>query len=260
MTAKFTILLNILTPGDELVRVRVANEIRKKYPDLLGNGLDIQIANEEAYKAGKRFIDEDLNRCFPGNPNGTSEQKRAAAILPNLTTYDCVIDIHSTKSTTTDTIIITKITPTIRTMISVIEPRHVFMMKVNPDGALIHHCTNGIALEFGNDASEEVFQKNVRAIDTVISTLLLQKPTPGLGMATDYYEVFAPIQKNPGDTLLPEIKNFSLVTAGMPFATNKVGKPISYEEDFYPVIFGQSNYETIFGFAAKKIDLTRQVL
>ena len=40
------VLLNILTHGDELIGKKVADEIIRLYPDLIGNDLDIQIANQ----------------------------------------------------------------------------------------------------------------------------------------------------------------------------------------------------------------------
>ncbi len=248
-----SILINILTHGDELIGVKVADEIENKYSDLLGKELAIQIANEDAYKQGKRFVDEDLNRCFPGNLSGNYEQKRAATIISKLREYDIVIDIHSTKSETKDTVIITRTTPLILKTIEIISPANVFLMNINPEGALIHHCQNGLALEFGHDTSDDVLRKNLVAIDAVINYFLFDKITAGLELSTQYYEVFRQVEKPTGATLLPEIKNFSLVKANEIFAKTADGKPVSLGEDFYPVIFGQDNYETIFGFAARKV-------
>lgn len=247
------ILINILTHGDELIGLKVADRIKREYPELYGNGFDILIANEEAYKKGLRFVDEDLNRCFPGTPTGNTENVRAYEISSLLKQYEIVIDIHSTKSETRDTVIITNLTPTILETIGVVSPAHVFLMKVNPDGALISHAKNGLAFEFGNDTSDEVFEKNIKAIGAVFGKFLLNKSMAGLELNTQYYEVFRQIEKPQGARLLPYVKNFSLVSANTPFATNSDGKELSLDEDFYPVIFGQDNYETIFGFAARKI-------
>jgi len=62
------ILLNILTHGDELVGLKIADKIKQRHPTIIGSGLDIQIANERAYREGKRYIDKDLNRVIRAVP------------------------------------------------------------------------------------------------------------------------------------------------------------------------------------------------
>ncbi len=76
-------LLNILTHADELVGKSVAEEISRRYPHIINNGLDIQIANKKAYEQNKKFITHDLNRVFPGKPKGSYEEKRAHELVPN---------------------------------------------------------------------------------------------------------------------------------------------------------------------------------
>ncbi len=72
-----------------------------------GFGLDVSraqslfpfvLANEKALKENKRFIDVDLNRCFPGKKNGNYEDKRAVEILEKLEAFDYVLDMHSSSN------------------------------------------------------------------------------------------------------------------------------------------------------------------
>lgn len=48
------------------------------------------------------------------------------------------------------------------------------------------------------------------------------------------------------------IKNYKLVKKGTVVATIGKEKMIA-QQNFYPILFGQSNYEDIFGFLGKKI-------
>lgn len=56
-------------------------------------------ANQEACRQGKRRLwDGDLNRMFPGKPEGTLLEKRAAQIYNQAKQCDLVIDFHESKA------------------------------------------------------------------------------------------------------------------------------------------------------------------
>lgn len=55
------------------------------------------LANPPAIKANTRFVEQDLNRSFPGSPNSpTYEMRRAAEILRQSSNYDLILDFHNT--------------------------------------------------------------------------------------------------------------------------------------------------------------------
>lgn len=248
------LLINILTHGDELVGKRVVDEISQKYPSLVGNGFDIQVANEEAHAQGKRFIDHDLNRVFPGRADGSVEERRAFEIAPRVSAYDYVIDVHSTESGAKDMVIVTKLDEPTCELLKYISPKYVLHMTMKPDTSLISQAKVGIAFEMGSDKDEETFTKTVKGIERVISSLGLIPETPSFGFETQYYEVFSPISKPKGAVLEGEVQNFKLIKKGEVFARIQ-GEGIVAEEDFYPVIFGNTNYESIFGFAARLLTI-----
>lgn len=64
--------------------------------------VDVLYGNPEAIRRSARYIDEDLNRSFPGNPKGSLEQRRAAEIIKRVKGYDIVIDFHNTHSPNND--------------------------------------------------------------------------------------------------------------------------------------------------------------
>lgn len=76
------------TLGLEVVRMLQANPILD---------VDALQANEQAIKADTRFIEQDLNRSFPGDIKGENyESRRAAEILKKTKYYDVVLDFHNT--------------------------------------------------------------------------------------------------------------------------------------------------------------------
>ena len=84
--------------GDEKVGVQVVEEMKKFLgKEKICGEIYLIIGNPKAVKAGKRFIEYDLNRSFGYNLNdSTCEGKRAAQIAPFLGGADYLLDIHST--------------------------------------------------------------------------------------------------------------------------------------------------------------------
>lgn len=245
------ILLNILTHGDELVGLKVAEKIKQRYPPIIGNGLDIQVANEQARRKSKRYIDKDLNRVFPGNPNGSYEEKRAHELKTIVASYDLVIDIHSTESGSEDIVIVTKFDSATKDLLRVISPRRVLFMNMKPDNSLLSCAKVGIAFEMGKDKNPATFQKTIQGVEVLLAHFGLIPPRQNFGYSTEYFEVFASVPKPFGAILEPHIKNFSPIKKGEVFARKTNGNPIIADSDFVPVIFSSAEYETIFGFAAK---------
>ena len=59
--------------------------------------VDTVLANEIAIDANSRFVEQDLNRLFPGNCNSKNyEPRRAAQLLALAKKYDTVLDFHNT--------------------------------------------------------------------------------------------------------------------------------------------------------------------
>lgn len=249
------ILLNILTHGDELVGLKVAEEIKKRYPNIIWKSLDIQIANEEAYKKAKRQIDSDLNRVFPGLQNGDVEERRAFELKNTVGKYDLVIDVHSTESGSEDVVIVTKLDELPKKILESLSPKYVLFMNMKPDRSLISCAKIGICFEMGKDKDVETFKKTIQGVEKLLSHFKIISPKDSYGFKTQYFEVFSQIPKPNGAKLVSGIKNFSLIKKGEVFAKKENGEGIVADFDFYPVIFGSTNYETIFGFASRRLTL-----
>jgi hypothetical protein len=94
--------------GDELNGVKVAQEVADRYTpgDLAGTLVVVHVANVPAYQAQQRYIpiyDQDLNRAFPGRPNGNTASRMANELWEAfLSRCDFGLDFHtSTRNRTT---------------------------------------------------------------------------------------------------------------------------------------------------------------
>lgn len=245
------ILLNIATHGDETIGYKVVEQI-KKIKVKQGHNIIVNIANPKAFKIKKRFIDQDLNRSFPGDINGNYEQKIAAKLLPKIREVDLVLDIHSTTSDLKDALIVTKLDIKTKEYVRVIKPKFLLHMKVTKDNALISNAKVGIGFEYGNDKDKKVLKKTVEDIKKILAYLEIinYKNKNSNKNNTKYFEINKMVPKPNGYILLKNIKNYKIIKKGEIFAKNKE-KCIRAKKDFYPILFGEKNYLNYFGFEGK---------
>lgn len=246
------ILLNILTHGDETIGLKVAEEIGRL--NLNKEDVFIHEANRKAYDLGKRFVDQDLNRSFPGKAIGNHEERLAFEISPLVKGADIVLDIHSTISTLKDALIVTKLDKKTCEYIKAIHPKYVVMFKNGiKDKVLISSAKVGFVFEYGNNDDSETVKKIVTDIKRLLSYLnIISEKFSEKNFEISYFEVFSEASKPSGFRLASDVDNYKLVKKGETFAL-KGEKSIKAEEDFYPILFGNSNYDEIFGFKSRKI-------
>lgn len=241
--------------GDELIGEKVIEELRKVA--VLQGTLVTVIANTRAMKAGKRFIDQDLNRVFPGNPQGDHEEQLAYSLVPLLKEADIVLDIHSTTTDTTSAIILTKVNQSIRQLLSIFNPKRVVLMeKKVGKTALTGFCKAGISFEYGKDKSEKAYKETLDDIIKILEGYGMiegkRKKISKLTHKTEYFEVLGVLARPNGLKLEKTIKNFLLVRKGGVVARDD-GRMQKAPRNFYPLLFGPISYKEIWGFMAKKV-------
>lgn len=248
---KMKIILNILTHGNERIGLKVAREIEKLNIDK--DILAVQIANRRAFELRKGFVDQDLNRSFPGRKGGNYEERIAYKLSPIIRSADIVIDIHSTKSELKDAVIVTKLDGPTRNCIKSIQPKYVLIMSATKNNALISQAKIGIAFEYGKDNDPETLRKIVADIKKLFKHFgLINVSIRKRKGDTKYFDVFSKVDKPKGYKLLKKIQNYKLVRKGETFAARGADRLVA-EEDFYPIIFGNKNYKNHFGFKGKKV-------
>lgn len=214
-------------------------EVVKKLP-----GISSFIGNEQALKQHKRFIDSDLNRSFPGSPLGNYEEKLAHELHTQLTTFEYVIDLHSSSN---ECPLFGIITSPSKKKISFAKSlglqRLVIMTNSVASGkALIDHVNCGISLEIGPHNREE----NINEVVMHIRKLTISESFDTL---LEVYEVFKIIKKERCNVL---IKNFEKVNKGQLIAKDHLGEQYA-ESDFIAILVNESAYKDILCFAARPI-------
>ncbi len=188
-----------------------------KYPNV-----QVILANEPAIKANCRFIDEDLNRAFPGSTHGSHEQQLAATLLPHITSSRYVLDLHTTTSLLRMVPIVTNLNTDTQRIVNLCSSQEVaFIKSPLADKSLIGQCQAGVSLEYNADlaatpqATADVFR---------IVTSLIQE-TSHTPTTKRIYHVTKPV--SPSLQLGRDTQNFvySPALKGYPFLVGERAYP-----------------------------------
>ena len=203
------------------------------------------IGNRKALEENKRFIDIDLNRCFPGNEFGDHEERLAYELRKNLRDFDYVIDLHSSSNNCPIFGIITNPTKDKIEFAKCLGLKKLVIMieSIASGRALIDFVKCGISIEVGPHNRKQ----NSEEASYMINNLLENK---NYSNALEIYEVFKVIKKEKSSIL---IRNFENISKGKVIAEDSTGKQLSGEE-FVAVLVNEEAYKDILCLAAKRIN------
>lgn len=214
--------------GTEPFGLKVIKELKKLHV----KDLEYVVANKKALVEGKRFIDSDLNRSFPGSPESEDYEERLAhKLLQKIENFDIIIDLHSTSSDCPPIAIITKKTKkNIKTAKQTGIKRICFMNQDLASGkSLIDHVDCGVSLEVGNHKDEKIVIQAVNFIkNLLISKGLIEGKKEKVNH--EFYEVFG----------LEKDMNLKL-------------ESFKKHKNYYPVLVDEESYTDIKCLKARKI-------
>lgn len=191
--------------------------------------LDYFIGNPLALKKQVRFIEEDLNRCFPGKENGSIEEKAAFFLLNKLSSYDAVIDLHSTSNDCPLFGIITELSEINVELAKKLNlDSVVYFPKNKRKGTALIDVFDGISLEAGPHDSSSMIKDVADKINS-----FGEESSSELCI----YEVIAVIPQRAEQIL---IKNFQIVKKGDVIAKGKTDQLAEF--DFTAVLVNEKSY------------------
>lgn len=220
--------------GDEAFGERVF-KYYAKHPDE-AKGVRFILANEEALAVRKRFIDNDLNRNFPGGSDGKHEQRLAAEMMPLLQDAKIVIDLHTTTSHLIMTPIVANLGKGVQRVINLTNSAEVVVMKPSiVRHALIGNVAAGVSLEF-----------NTHYARTPEAMLELRRIIAGVASGDAYEPVVRRVFRLDG-TIARSVE--------LPTEVANFRKPANL--DFYPFLPNGKSYATHRGFMATRVEEVR---
>lgn len=219
------------------------------------------VANEEALDAGVRYLDEDLNRAFPGDANADSHEARLAADLSRELRGCTTLSLHSTQSFAEPFALVDRVDSVARTVCPQLPVDVVVETDRFTDGRLIEHA-HTIEVECGlqgtDEAAENAYEL-VRAFLAATGVLPADDAAPEATRAATngnpdvtVFRLLEPIPKRVEGDHEVFAANFEPVEAGDRFAATD-GDPLVAEHGFYPVLLSPYGYENIFGYIAERV-------
>jgi len=234
--------------GDEPSGVRAVLRLRDTDLDLQ-RGVAFIIANPAAVEAGERFLDSDLNRVFPGDPDGDREH-RLAAELCDLIEPLTTISIHGTHSRPEPFGLVHRSQPKEYELISKLPLPHVVDHSGVNEGT-ITTCGCLVEIEVGEQGTDEAAataEHLARAFLRRVGALSGDPPDAD----PDFFHMTRRVPKPVGAESELHVDNFEHVPEGTVFATVD-GEDLVAEEAFYPILMSEYGYAEIFGYKGRKL-------
>jgi predicted deacylase len=238
--------------GDEPCGVAAVETLVDEAPPV-ERPVKLVVANEEALEAGERYLDEDLNRAFPGDPDaGTHEGRLAARLAEELAGCE-TLSLHSTQSYDDLFAIVNGMGEFERQVCPRLPVDAVVDAGAFDRGRLFVSLDDLIEIECGYQGSAAAARNATRATRTFLGAVgalpeARQSPRSDLPV----YRLTRQVPKSQATTYEVYAENFEHVPAGRPFAAAD-GEEFTLDEGFYPVLMSPYGYDDVFGYAAERI-------
>ncbi|WP_207588758.1 succinylglutamate desuccinylase/aspartoacylase domain-containing protein [Halomontanus rarus] len=236
--------------GDEPCGVRAVERLLDDRPSVT-RPVKLVVANEEALERQVRFVDEDLNRAFPGDPDAQTHEGRLAHELAAELEGCLTFSMHSTQSHAEPFAIVKGLDELAREICPQLPVSSIVETGNFADGRMFSQVET-IEVECGLQGSEtaaENADRLTRAFLTAVDAL----PGDTVRKELPVYQLVDCIPKSTADTYEVFVDNFTRVDAGDAFAAADGDRQVA-DEPFYPVLMSSYGYTDVFGYAAEKLE------
>ncbi|WP_135820795.1 M14 family metallopeptidase [Halostella litorea] len=235
--------------GDEPCGVRAVERLLDE-PLTVDEPVKFVVANEEAIERGERYVDTDLNRAFPGDPDSDEHERRLAAALSEEIEGCLTLAIHSTQSYAEPFAVVDGIDDLAREIPPQLSVTALVETSEYIEGR-IFVATDAVEIEAGLQGSAQA-EENALRVTREFLTATGVLPGETVRREVPVYKLVRAIDKRPASKYEVYAENFERVPAGTPFAAVD-GESVTAETDFYPVLLSAHGYSSVFGYAAERV-------
>lgn len=236
--------------GDEPCGVRAIERFLAAGPtDRIERPVALVVANERALAADERYVEADLNRVFPGDPDGEAHEVRLAHRLRAVLGDAFVLGFHSTVSSDEPFGTLAHLTPEKARVMRALPLAHAADFTGVVEGRSVN-LPRFVNVEVGPQGTDAAA---AAAYDCLLAYLRAMDALPGDAGSTPttLYRVATVVEKEPGRTYRVEARNFERVTAGEVYARSLDGDHVlRAETDLWPVLLSADGHETLLGYIA----------
>ena len=241
--------------GDEPCGPRAVQRLLDDDPEVQ-RPVKLVVANERALERGVRYVNEDLNRAFPGDPDGENYEQRVAHDLLTELRGCTTLSLHSTQSYAEPFALVERVDAVTRSVCSDLPVTEVVETDRFATGRLI---TKPQTVEVecglqGTDRAAENAYRLVRGFLDATDALPDRDDATGAEGRRDVtvYRMLQPVPKDQAAKYEVLVENFEGVRAGESFATVE-GEEMVADEPFVPILMSANGYEDIFGYTGERL-------
>lgn len=212
--------------------------------------MKLVIANEAAIEQGVRYLEEDLNRTFPGDPEAESHEGRLAAALAEELAGCRTLALHSTQSYERLFALVDDIGEFESHLCPRLSVDAVVETHEKNEGRIFTSVPRAIEVECGYQGSDDAAENALTVTrEFLAATGVLADREAKEPAEVPVFRLGDPIPKARADAYEVFARNFQEVAAGEAFAAID-GESVVADERFHPVLLSPEGYRDIFGYTA----------
>jgi predicted deacylase len=230
--------------GDEPCGARAIERFLATDPEV-DRPAKLIVANERALERGVRYVEADLNRALPGDPESDLYEERLAHALTTEVAGCLSLGIHSTVSYDEAFANVAYLNDRKREIAAHLPVTSIVDFTAVSDGRSVE-LPGFVDIEAGHQGSEEAVDNAYDCLVAFLRTTGVlggDPPTPDPGL----YAVDEAIYKEPTRTYRVHAENFERVAPGETFATVD-GDPLVADDAFWPVLMSAAGHDTLLGY------------
>jgi predicted deacylase len=234
--------------GDEPCGPRAIEALLREDPPV-ERPVKLVVANEKALSRNLRYVDEDLNRAFPGDPNAETHERRLAHALWHELRGLTVFSMHSTQSYARPFALCNTLDALARAVVPYLSVDALVETGSFSEGRLIEQ-PDVIEVECGMQGSDEAAENGYTLCREFLASMGALPGEPHGNGEVPVFELGPAVPKVGGERFEVFVENFERVDAGQRFAAAD-GEPLEADEPFYPILMSAYGYEDVFGYTGK---------
>jgi succinylglutamate desuccinylase len=234
--------------GDEPCGPNAVDDIIDADPEVQ-RPVKLIVANEVALEDGVRYVEEDLNRAFPGDPEADTHEGRLAHELLTEIRGCEILSLHSTQSYAAPFALVDEMDGHASSVCPYLSVEAVVETAGYSTGRLIAY-PDVVELECGIQRSAAATENAKRlAREFLVATGVLSGETgSGRHHPLPVFRLERQIPKPTADRYEVFVENFERVAEGARFAAAD-GEELLADVPFYPILLSAYGYENEFGYA-----------
>jgi len=237
--------------GDEPCGVNAIERVLAADPDVQ-RPVAFVIANEEAIEAGQRYLEEDLNRAFPGDENGETRESRLAAQIGREIGHCTALSMHSTQSYDRPFALVNEADDELQRILTHLAVDAVGDVGRHSKGRLFEGVPDTIEVECGYQGSAEATENAVELVWEFLAATGVVPDDVRVRGDIPMFRLERQVPKSEASSYNVYASNFERVDEGEPYAAAGEQEFVA-DEEFYPVLMSPYGYESVFGYTAERL-------